>query len=96
MARRLRRACFSIVLLSVILSGFSGQAQTPSAAAAKSDPKSVAGARTDPAVAEQTIVAAGDIVDCANLSGSEATAKLLDKIPGTILTVGDLAYPDGS
>jgi hypothetical protein len=44
----------------------------------------------------QTVLAAGDIVDCANLSGSEATAKLLDNIPGTILTLGDLAYPDGS
>lgn len=43
----------------------------------------------------QTVIAAGDIVDC-KLPGSEATAKLLDNIPGTVLTVGDLAYPDGS
>jgi hypothetical protein len=50
----------------------------------------------DAAASEQTVIAAGDIVDCNNLSGSEATAKLLDKIPGTVLTVGDLAYPDGS
>ncbi len=48
------------------------------------------------AAAEQAVIAAGDIVDCANLSGSEATAKLLDKIPGTILTLGDSVYPDGS
>jgi len=26
----------------------------------------------------------------------EATAKLIDKIPGTVFAVGDLAYPDGS
>src|SRR5215470_7636292 len=31
---------------------------------------------------EQTIIAAGDIVDCPNVAGSEATAKLLDSIPG--------------
>ena len=44
----------------------------------------------------QTVVAAGDIVDCSSLSGPEATAKLLDSIPGTVLAVGDLAYPRGS
>ena len=43
-----------------------------------------------------TIVAAGDIADCADLSGAEATAKLLEKIPGTVVAIGDLAYPDGS
>ena len=41
------------------------------------------------------LVGAGDIADCANLSGAEATAKLLEKIPGTVMAVGDLAYPDG-
>jgi acid phosphatase type 7 len=39
---------------------------------------------------------AGDISDCAAPSGAEATAKLLDQIPGTVMAVGDLAYPDGS
>ena len=29
-------------------------------------------------------------------SGAEATAKLIDKIPGTVFAAGDLAYPDGS
>src|SRR5215471_15773443 len=43
-----------------------------------------------------TVISAGDIVDCAKMAGSEETAKLLDKLPGTILPVGDLAYPDGS
>jgi hypothetical protein len=43
-----------------------------------------------------TVIAAGDIVDCTHLADSEATAKLLDSIPGTILALGDLAYPDGS
>jgi acid phosphatase type 7 len=42
------------------------------------------------------IVAAGDIADCTDLSGAEATAKLLDQTPGTVLALGDLAYPDGS
>jgi len=42
------------------------------------------------------LVGAGDIADCTDLSGAEATAKLLEQIPGTVMAVGDLAYPDGS
>jgi acid phosphatase type 7 len=47
---------------------------------------------------EQTavLVGAGDISDCKDPSGAEATAKLLDQIPGTVMAPGDLAYPDGS
>jgi hypothetical protein len=45
----------------------------------------------DPAV----LVGAGDIADCLDLSGAEATAELLEKIPGTVMAIGDLAYPDG-
>ena len=42
------------------------------------------------------LVGAGDIADCKDLSGAQATAKLLDQISGTVMAVGDLAYPDGS
>jgi len=42
------------------------------------------------------LVGAGDIADCRDLNGAEATAKLLEKIPGTVMAVGDLAYPDGT
>src|SRR5207245_3955692 len=41
-------------------------------------------------------VGAGDIASCDDLGGAEATAKLIDNIPGTVFAVGDLAYPDGS
>jgi acid phosphatase type 7 len=51
-------------------------------------------ASTDESAA--VLVGAGDIADCTDLSGAEATAKLLEKIPGTVMAVGDLAYPDGS
>jgi PKD repeat protein len=40
------------------------------------------------------LVGAGDIADCGS-EGDEATAALLDGIPGTIFTTGDNAYPDG-
>lgn len=42
------------------------------------------------------LVGAGDIADCSNLAGAETTAALLAKIPGTVMAVGDLAYPDGT
>lgn len=50
------------------------------------------GSNDQPAV----LVGAGDIADCTDLSGAEATAKLLEAIPGTVMAVGDLAYPDGT
>jgi hypothetical protein len=45
---------------------------------------------------DPVFVGTGDIASCDDLSGAEATAKLIDKIPGTVFAVGDLAYPDGS
>jgi len=40
-------------------------------------------------------VGAGDIANC-NTPYAAATANLLDTIPGTIYTLGDNAYPDGT
>ena len=44
------------------------------------------------------LVGAGDIGFCgpSNVSGSEATGRLLDHLGGTIFTTGDNAYPTGS
>ncbi len=47
----------------------------------------------DPPVA--TLVGAGDIASCSS-SGDEATATLLDAIPGTVFTTGDNVYEAGS
>jgi calcineurin-like phosphoesterase family protein len=44
---------------------------------------------------EVTFVGAGDISTCLN-RGDEATAKLLDTLPGTVFTVGDNAYQEGT
>lgn len=91
-ARTVKRAVF---FLAMICSGLaiSGRAQQPAKAlgAKPAYPAEKGGSEQ-----EQTVVAAGDIVDCGNLAGSEATAKLIDKIPGTVLALGDLAYPNGS
>ncbi len=42
------------------------------------------------------LIGAGDIADCSDLSGAEATAKLLEANPGTVMALGDLAYPNGT
>jgi len=50
---------------------------------------------TPPSTNSVTLVGAGDISSCGN-NNDEATAKLLDAIPGTVFTVGDNAYPSGT
>jgi len=52
--------------------------------------------RSVAAEGDAVLVGAGDIADCVDLSGAEATEKVLAKIPGTVMAIGDLAYPDGS
>jgi acid phosphatase type 7 len=42
-----------------------------------------------------TLLAAGDIASCTS-DGDEQTAALLDSLPGTVLTLGDTVYDDGS
>jgi acid phosphatase type 7 len=43
----------------------------------------------------KVIVAVGDIADCSS-DGDEATARLVGGIEGTVLTLGDNAYEDGT
>src|SRR5207249_2084758 len=43
----------------------------------------------------EVLVGAGDIADCGS-SGAEATAALLDAIPGTVFTAVDNAYPSAA
>jgi Calcineurin-like phosphoesterase len=45
---------------------------------------------------EAVLIGAGDIADCTDLAGAEATAKLLEANPGTVMALGDLAYPNGA
>ncbi|HEY4906504.1 MAG TPA: metallophosphoesterase [Candidatus Acidoferrum sp.] len=55
--------------------------------------------KVDPANADQrpaVLLAAGDIADCTNLAGAEATAKILEENAGIVAAIGDLAYPDGT
>lgn len=44
----------------------------------------------------RVLVGAGDVADCSDLSGAQATAKLLASVPGTVFVDGDLAYGEGN
>lgn len=48
-----------------------------------------------PMLGAEVLVGAGDIASCAT-GADEATAALLDRIPGTVFTAGDNAYPNGT
>ncbi len=50
---------------------------------------------TVPAGGSVTLVGAGDIAGCSS-SGDEATAALVNNIPGTVFTLGDNAYDNGT
>ena len=82
-----------MVLLFVV--GFNGilLAQQPSAKSNSSHPRTAKG---DSGSDEFTLVGAGDIAWCGNLRGAEATAKLIQGIPGTVFAAGDLVYDHGS
>jgi hypothetical protein len=54
------------------------------------------GAAKKPTETTFVLVGAGDIASCKDPEGSRATAKLIDKIPGTVFAAGDLAYEGGS
>lgn len=47
------------------------------------------------AMADPVLVGAGDIADCSS-TGDEATASLVANIPGTVFTVGDNVYDNGT
>lgn len=47
------------------------------------------------AAVEAVLVAAGDVASCSS-GGDEATARLLDGLPGTVAVLGDIAYGRGT
>ncbi|HXI32565.1 MAG TPA: PKD domain-containing protein, partial [Gemmatimonadales bacterium] len=49
----------------------------------------------EPPGTPETLLIAGDIAECA-ASGAQATATLLDGLPGVVFTAGDNTYPNGA
>jgi hypothetical protein len=81
-------AIFVQILVLTSLLASSGKQGAPENKRSAQDDRAKSG---DP-----VLVGAGDIASCDDLAGAEATAKLIEKIPGTVFAAGDLAYPDGS
>ncbi|MBT8479142.1 MAG: metallophosphoesterase, partial [Gemmatimonadetes bacterium] len=72
------------------------QAGAPGAVSIEATVEGVTGVATLTVVpAAVTLVGAGDIADC-ETPWDEATALLLDGIPGTVFTLGDNVYEDGT
>jgi hypothetical protein len=88
----LTKVARSKYLISLVLSSTRGRAVIASREAGAHGPRLVA--NTVP-VAAGSMVAAGDIASCTS-TGDEATAALVDTIPGTVAALGDLAYENGS
>jgi acid phosphatase type 7 len=87
-----RRLC---ALLAVLLAACTTSV-TPSASPSVSPPASPpASPSRSPQAPAPVVLAAGDIAAC-DSDGDEATAAMLDDLDGTILTLGDNAYPDGT
>ena len=78
---RLIRRLFTFSVLAVLLGGLGVLAPLPETALAQT--------------ADPVFVGAGDITNCSG-TRDESTAQLLDNIPGTVFTLGDNAYPDGT
>ncbi len=85
-------ASVGIVITAIYLAGCSPSAQ-PAPVERRVDPSP---SQAAPDGQTFTLVGAGDIAGCKDLEGARATAKLIEKIPGTVFAAGDLAYEKGS
>jgi len=92
----MRRLVLSVAV-SVVLIGCGGPAPpTPSVPTSPEPPPAPPNPAPEPApVPDATLVGAGDIVKC-NAPEAEQTAKLLDRIPGTVVALGDTVYPSAT
>ena len=82
----------TVVLAAALAAACTGTPQAGDTSASATAPSTAS-----PATGQRltTLLAAGDIASCAS-NGDEQTAALLDTLPGTVLTLGDIAYDDGS
>jgi calcineurin-like phosphoesterase family protein len=81
------RSTVLVVLLAITIAVGTGDGLAASIRAQSGTP--------NPLEADPVLVAVGDIASCTS-DGDEATAALLDGLPGTIATLGDHAYRNGT
>ena len=93
--RRAGKIRCGAVLLAGCLWGVGCSHPQPNVVLQKADPEAGTAAETTSGETAY-LVGAGDIAGCQELDGARATAQLLEKLPGTVFTAGDLAYEHGS
>lgn len=91
---RLRR-CLTVLGVLAALGAACVGCQPDSVSPPAVAPATVGNSRPSPAASGVVLVGAGDIGEC-DSTADEATAALLDRIPGVVFTAGDEAYKDGS
>jgi len=82
---------FLCAVMLVILFAASARLASQTAVATSQAAQSSATESGDP-----VLLAAGDIANCKMIAGAEATAKIIEAIPGTVAALGDLALSDGT
>jgi 3',5'-cyclic AMP phosphodiesterase CpdA len=87
----MRRLLLAVLLLIVGCDGSRTPTQPPAPSAAGTTP-------AFPPESTETVVliGAGDMVACPNNTGAEATARILDAVPGLVFTTGDNVYETGT
>lgn len=90
-----RRLLTGVIFTLLFSTQLPAQAQQPSPA---QNSKTAKHGKPEPVKPSEefTLVGAGDIAWCGNMSGAEGTAKLIDNTPGTVFAAGDLVYESGS
>jgi len=78
---------FELTLFSLLTVGLFWAGMAPLA-----ESQATGGVKSDSASETAILVGAGDIVGCQDPRGALATAKLIEKIPGTVFTLGDMVY----
>jgi hypothetical protein len=95
---RPRRGLVAVLVAAVLAAGCTAPARPEAGGGpARPSPTTAGPGPAGPGVPRTgtQVVAAGDIAACGNYD-DQATAALLDRLPGTILALGDLAYERGS
>ena len=88
-----RRGAFGLALLAVsLLAGALLWGGGAKGLGAQQTGKTSKGGQVEAAEQTTVLVGAGDIVGCRDPRGALATARLIEKIPGTVFAVGDLVY----
>ena len=92
---RRRRTVASAALVAGLVAGLAGCAGGRPAGTPATSGVGLPAPTAEPVHQGPTVLAAGDVASCDG-SGDEQTAALLDRLPGTILVLGDTVYDEAS